>query len=102
MGASLVAMRARYLHCTKKAPSLRPPSKWAEVELRGLEGFPFEPAFGTFESTEDVVITGIPGTGIGLGAGHLVVDVGVLVAQTPATGGAGPAGFLFTKPTFHR
>src|SRR5262245_43400126 len=30
MGASLVLMWARYLHCTKKAPSLRPLSKRAK------------------------------------------------------------------------
>ena len=37
MGASLVLMRASYLHCTKKVPSLRPHSEWAEVEVRSLE-----------------------------------------------------------------
>src|SRR3954449_7553835 len=38
MGASLVLMRASYLHCTKKAPSLRPHSRRAEVELRQPAG----------------------------------------------------------------
>src|SRR3954447_10544697 len=34
MGASLVAAKAfSYLHCTKKAPPLPTPPKWAEVDL---------------------------------------------------------------------
>ena len=48
MGASLVLMRASYLHCTKKVPSLRPHSEWAEVEVRSSARMAYGPRWVIF------------------------------------------------------
>src|SRR5437016_5082580 len=62
---------------------------------------PFEAAVRAFERPVDVVIATVTRAGVGLGQRHLIMNIGVLVAQAPAAGGTGAPGVLFAEPTFH-
>src|SRR5262249_4200481 len=62
---------------------------------------PLQPAFGAFEGAVDVVVAGVAATGVGLGPGHLVVDVGVLMTKAATAGGAGATGVIVAEPAFH-
>src|SRR4051812_27458025 len=66
------------------------------------KGLPFQAALGALEGMIDVVIGGVAGAGVGLGQSELIVEVRMLVANAPATGGARAARFLFAKPTQHK
>src|SRR2546427_10957187 len=70
-------------------------------KLSRLVRAPFESAVGAFERPVDVVIAAIPRAGVGLGQRHLIMNIGVLVAQAPTAGSAGAPRVLFAEPTFH-
>lgn len=65
-------------------------------------GLPLKAAVGALQCAVHVVITGVPGTGIGFRYRHLIVIVGVLMTQAPAASGARPSHFQLTKPTPHK
>src|SRR5262249_12213613 len=86
------AEHGRHLARGLRGPSLAP---WAER-------LPFQMALDALERLVDVVIGGVAGAGVGLGQGHLVVDLGVLVAQPAAARRTGPPRLLLAEPAQHR
>src|SRR5579871_3746101 len=66
-----------------------------------LVRLPFQAAIGALERSIHVIVAGIARACIRLGNRHFIMDVRVLVAQTPAAGRARSPGVTLTKPAFH-
>jgi hypothetical protein len=63
--------------------------------------YPFQTAIGTLQRVIDVVVARVSGTGVGLRNRHLIVTMGVVVAEAASAGSAGAFGILLTKPAHH-